>query len=213
MLRHALYSQSFRVLEPFFKKAGFSYAPLGYHFRKNEDWGWQIISLSLVQHEKQSYIDCRFGLRLNIVEQLVEPYARSLGENLANENSYECSLLNFKKEDQGHFLLSQAGDLDRLAAHIKDFFRREGFGLLSRWQKLPELHQWIGKNEMHPNPNKSLNYLHYFRALAIASLIQAPDWEHKQRLYGRLLLDSKCPLLIQDKYQEFSRQLATTALN
>tara|TARA_Y100001934_G_C12234743_1_gene717169 strand:+ start:540 stop:1181 length:642 start_codon:yes stop_codon:yes gene_type:complete len=213
MLRHSLYSQSFRVLEPFFKQAGFSYVPLAYHFRKNEDWGWQIISLSLVQLGEQSYIDCHFGLRLNIVEQMVEPYARGIGENLAEENTYECSLLNFRKEDQGHFQLSQSSDLDRLAAHIKDFFRREGFGLLSQWQKLPELHQWIGQQEIAPSPSKSVGYLKCFRALAIASLMQAPDWEQQQRQYGQLLMDSKCPLLIQDKYQEFSRQLATTALN
>ncbi|WP_421751534.1 hypothetical protein [Croceimicrobium sp.] len=213
MLRHALYSQSFRVLEPFFKEEGFSYLPLAYQFRKTEDWGWQTISLSLKNEGNQTYIDCHFGLRLNIVEQLVEPYARTLWENLAEDSTYQCSLLQFHKVEQSHLHLSRESDLDRLAAHIKDFFRREGFGLLGQWQELPRLHQWISRESKQPKALPGFSFLNCFRALAIASLIQVPDWEQKQRYYGQLLRDIDCPLMIREKYQEFSRQLATTALN
>lgn len=204
---------SFDILQEFFADHDYIYSDIGNQFRKDTELGWQNIILGFSAYEDQLFIEVSFGVRLNIVENLIAPYTHGLRGYQAESNTTITNLSKYLGEPYFRFKIEDEADLYRMAAHVRDFFRREGFQFLDKLSCLDELDKQFNN---HPQESSLVSFNHQlrsFRGLAVASLNQNPHWEELCSFYRNLLQRYSSPLVVMDRYRDFSRHLATTALN
>lgn len=169
--------------------------------------------LGFGHYEDCTYVEVSFGSRLNIVEQLIAPYSHGLRGYQAESNTTITNLAKFQKEAHLRFEIRDEADLFRMAAHLRDFFRKEGFAFLDSLSNIGELDKLFNQDPTGACLVSFNHQLRSFRALAIASLNQNPNWEELAEYYRGLLDKYSSPRVVIDRFNDFSRYLATTALN
>lgn len=206
-------SLSFEILQDFFLEAGYVFQPIGNQFRKDTAQGWQNVILGFGHYEDCTFIELSFGSRLNIVEDLIAPYTHGLRGYQAESNTTITNLSKYQKEPQFRFKIREEADLYRMAAHVRDFFRKEGFDFLNSLSELSQLDTLFNEKPKGPCLVSFNHQLRSFRGLAIASLNQNPKWEALAQDYRSLLMRYSSPMVVMDRFKDFSAYLATTALN
>ncbi len=206
-------AQIFQILEDFFTAEGYRFLPIGNQFRKETKCGWQNVIFGFGHYEDCTLIEVTFGARLDIVENLIAPYSHGLRGYQAESNTAITSLAKYLKEPHFRFKIYEEADLYRMAAHVRDFFRKEGFDFLDSLSSLEQLDKLFNSSEQEPCLVSFNHQLRSFRGLAIASLNQNPQWEQLCTFYRNLLSTYSSPKVVIDRYRDFSRHLATTALN
>lgn len=205
--------QSFQILEDFFSQNGYHFIKIGNQFRKETRAGWQNVILGFGYYEDCTYVEVSFGSRLNIVEELIAPYTHGLRGYQAESNTTITNLAKFQKEAHLRFEIRDEADLFRMAAHLRDFFRKEGFAFLDSLSNIGELDKLFNLDPSSACLVSFNHQLRSFRAMAIASLNQNPNWEELAQYYRGLLDKYSSPRVVMDRFTDFSRYLATTALN
>lgn len=205
--------KSFQILEDFFSQNGYHFLQIGNQFRKETKGGWQNVILGFGHYEDCTYVEVSFGSRLNIVEQLIAPYSHGLWGYQAESNTTITNLAKFQKEAHLRFEIRDEADLFRMAAHLRDFFRKEGFAFLDSLSNIGELDKLFNQDPTNACLVSFNHQLRSFRALAIASLNQNPNWEELAEYYRGLLDKYSSPRVVIDRFNDFSHYLATTALN
>ena len=205
--------QSFQILEDFFSQNGYQFLQIVNQFRKETKGGWQNVILGFGHYEDCTYVEVSFGSRLNIVEQLIAPYSHGLRGYQAESNTTITNMAKFQKEAHLRFEIRDEADLFRMAAHLRDFFRKEGFAFLDSLSNIGELDKLFNQDPTSACLVSFNHQLRSFRALAIASLNQNPNWEELAEYYRGLLDKYSSPKVVIDRFNDFSRYLATTALN
>lgn len=205
--------KSFQILEDFFSQNGYHFLQIGNQFRKETKGGWQNVILGFGHYEDCTYVEVSFGSRLNIVEQLIAPYSHGLRGYQAESNTTITNLAKFQKEAHLRFEIRDEADLFRMAAHLRDFFRKEGFAFLDSLSNIGELDKLFNQDPTNACLVSFNHQLRSFRALAIASLNQNPNWEELAEYYRGLLDKYSSPRVVIDRFNDFSHYLATTALN
>lgn len=206
-------SLSFEILQDFFLEADYAFQPIGNQFRKETPQGWQNVILGFGHYEDCTFIELSFGSRLNIVEELIAPYTHGLRGYQAESNTTITNLSKYQKEPQFRFKIREEADLYRMAAHVRDFFRKEGFDFLNKLSDLGQLDSLFNGTPNGPCLVSFNHQLRSFRGLAIASLNQNPRWEQLAQDYRALLRRYSSPSVVMDRFKDFSAYLATTALN
>lgn len=206
-------SLSFEILRSFFLQEGYVFQPMGNQFRKERPQGWQNIILSFGHYEDCTLIELSFGSRVNIVEELIAPYTYGLRGYQAESNTTITNLSKYQQEPHFRFKIREEADLYRMAAHVRDFFRREGFDFLNQLSDLTTLDELFNKDPMGPCLVSFNHQLRSFRGIAIASLSQNFQWESLAQDYRALLTRYSSPAVVMDRFKDFSSYLATTALN
>ncbi len=213
MNKDELVPLSFNVLSDFFAERDFNFLELGHQFRKETAGGWQNVILGFGHYDDCSYVETSFGSRLNIVENLIAPYTYGLRGYQAESNTCITNLAKYKQEPHFRFKISEEADIYRMAAHLRDFFRREGFPFLESLSSIKELDRLFNSDTQGQCLLSFNHQLRSFRGLAIATLNQNPNWEGLCESYRLLLKKYSSPSVVMDRYDDFSRYLATTALN
>jgi len=204
---------SFQALAPFFAEKGFVFIPVMHQFRKETESGWQNIIFNFSHYEDCSLVEVSFGTRLELVENLIAPFTFGIRAYQAESNTCITNMSKYLKDPQFRFKLMEQADIKRMTAWIKDFFRREGFHFLNKISQTSDLDTLYNKE---PRKDCLVSYNHQlrcFRGLAIAALQQNPDREHLYQEYLEVLKRYASPHVVSDRFREFSRHLAITALN
>lgn len=213
MIRSELPAHCFEILAPFFAKEGYSLIKLDHQFRKDHARSWRNIIFSFSPYEDLSLVECTFGARINLVEEMIAPFVFGMRGLQAESNTTITNLAKFKGEKHLRFEIRDEADIYRMAAHIKDFFRKEGFSFLDSLADLKTLDSYFNDS---PNKVSLLAFsepLRCFRGMAVASLNQNPKLAELRDHYLQRLNLYGTPHAIRDRFSEFSRQLLAATLN
>lgn len=206
-------SYTFEMLKPFFKGYDYHLIEIDHQFRRASKAAWQNVILNFNYYPDCFLVEVSFGARLDMVEELIAPYTYGVRGYQLESNTCITNMAKYRKEPHFRFKITEEQDLYRMAAWIRDFFRREGFAFLDSLLDYRELDHLFNAE---PSKDCLLSFnkqLRCFRGLAIAGLRQNPHWEEIHHSYLALLKRYGSPDLIIDRYREFSRHLAATALN
>lgn len=204
---------SIQILRPFFEDNGYHFVELGHQFRKETKGAWQNVIFGFSAYEEELVLEVTFGSRLDIIENLIAPYTYGIRGYQAESNTCITNMSKYKKEPHFRFKIKEEQDLYRMAAWVRDFFRREGFSFLDSLLDIEKLNAHFNTE---PRKTCLLSFnqqLRCFRGLAIASLQQNANWEDLQKDYFAILKLYGCSEMMLERYHAFSRHLAATALN
>lgn len=213
MTRDELPQYSFQVLEPFFQAEGYQLIDYDHQFRKEGERNWRNVIFSFSPYEDLSIVECTFGVRIDLVEQMIGPFVFGMRGLQSESNTAITNLSKYKEEKTLRFKVKDEADVYRMAAHIKDFFRKEGFEFLESLTLISQLDRYFNRE---PNKVSLLAFsepLRCFRSMAVASLNQNPQLSSLSKQYAQRLALYGAPHPIRDRFKEFSRQLLAATLN
>lgn len=203
----------FAACAPFFQERGYTYQPILHQFQKDHQKGFTNIILSPTHYEDCTYVECSFGCRINLVEELIRPFSKGINGYKDEANTAITNMAKYLNEPHFRYKIKQPADLETFLEKIQTFFTREGFSFLDDLLDLNCLEQHFNGNLSRPSLMAHNEQLRSFRGLVLACIVQNPRWTEILSAYQVLLRQQGTPLVIMDRFDELSNRIAGFGLN
>jgi hypothetical protein len=203
----------FLNLESFFEKQDFDLLLEKKQFRKNTEQGFQNIILSISKYEQESLIEFNIGVRLDIVENLVNQFTQHLIDFQADTNTLLTSMGRLLNEPFLRFKVKSEDDLFQVCQKLCKFMTEQGFSFLEQVSHSPTLDQVINRNPEQAHPYFYNSYHRALKGITLAKLNYNPDFEGLAQTYYQQLIRKNAPPSQQENFQKLYRYLHNFSVN
>lgn len=193
---------------PWLRAEGFEPLPALHQWRRETDFGFQSIIVSLMDlpEKEEQFIEVHCGLRFSAVEDLVFPFTSAVSSFRPNSLTLVAPLGRLSGLRPLRLLL-EADNARALEATLSTHLKGEGRTFFRHYHNLQMLDSLLNNKPevscpLIPNP-----VLRPFRAIAVAHLLQRPDLNELGKTYWRLLKQQSAPAYMLERYERLNGYL------
>jgi hypothetical protein len=200
-------------LSDFLEPSGFVWQVAYSQFRREHPGGFANIIVSSVAEETQLVTQVNIGVRVEAVEQRVQPFLGTLQDFRPEANTVIVSLGKLSGKPYLRWKSRNTEEVQQSVAEIFSMMQTLGVPLLNELSDNQRLHQQL--NAVPALPHLLFhNQTHYcFKAPVLAFLLQDSGFEELTSIYRRFLRQLHPPQTVLDKYEILLRELKQTTLN
>ncbi len=203
------------ALEGFLSKQGFELLLAKQQFRKQGAHGFQNIipTLSTYEQEQETLVEFNLGVRLDIVEDLVNQFTQHLVDFQPDTNTLLTSMGRLLDKPFMRFKIKNESDVQQVAQNFMQFMEQQGFKSLNSFSKLPYLEQLTNQNPEQAHPYYYNNYHRCLKGLTLARLNQRIDFETLAKIYQQQLVRRNAPPVQQNNFKKLHHYLSHFSVN
>jgi len=182
-------------------------------FERKTSFGKSVFIATVTGDEEMAYVKFFTGIRHDLVELTL---TNTFGLTEYFKNSSYSLLLNWSYLDQNapSFLPSKnVNDMTVIGDMAIDFMDRNGFDFLDHYKDLSSLDRLFNDTPLKVAKWSSHNYLHCFRAMAIAKLLSRQDYDQLFLTHRTYLENRGLSGPIIEKFDSTFTQLKKLSLN
>jgi hypothetical protein len=198
-------TQLYASLFDFFKDHRFEMRPELKQFRRYFDGGFHNVIFSLSEFEEEAWLEVNLGVRINMVEELVQQFLDCMPEFRSETNTVIISIGKLSDTRYYRYKLSDKDDVNDCTLLVQEFISERGFAFMAEASHLCTLDQWFNHK-----PQAPLRYLYNqthrcFKGTVIARFANNPKFLSLIEEYYLLLQRLGAP---QRTIQEYDRMVS-----
>lgn len=203
------------ALDGFLSKQGFELILSKQQFRKQGTHGFQNIipTLSTYEQAQETLVEFNLGVRLDIVEDLVNQFTQHLADFQADTNTLLTSMGRLLDKPFLRFNIKNESDVQQVSQNFMQFMEQQGFKFLDHISKLAHLEQLTNQNPDQVHPYFYNNYHRCLKGLTLARLNHRTDFETLAQIYQRQLLRRNAPPVQQNNFKKLHHYLSHFSVN
>lgn len=203
----------FSDLSTFCSRAGFELLLEKKQFRQKTEYGFQNIVPSISHYEGESLVEFNIGVRLDIVENLVNQFTQHLIDFQGDTNTLLTSMGRLLGEPFLRFKIKSEADIIKTCERFMEFMKIQGFDFLEKTSHTVTLERVINRKPAQTHPYFYNAYHRALKGITLAKLAQNPDFETLAQTYYQQLLRKNAPQSQQDNFQKLYRYLHNFSIN
>lgn len=203
----------YKLLQPLFQSQGYELIPAKKQFRKRTGNGYRSVIFSISGKTDEQILDIHFGLRFDIIENLVQQFLDGTSQEEKDSNTVVVSLHRLKRPPLQQFIISDASGLHEACKEISEFMLDKGFRFLQTFDKLRKVDAKINRKPQAPSPYMHNQIQRCFKGIVIARLLQRNDFEMLTTIYRNYLYSQWAPAHIMDNYNRLVNYLKCFSFN
>ncbi len=203
------------TLDSFLSKQGFELLPAKQQFRKQGAHGFQNIipTLSTYQQVQETLVEFNLGVRLDIVEDLVNQFTQHLVDFQSDTNTLLTSMGRLLDKPFLRFKIKNEADIKQICEDFTQFMTQQGFKFLANISKLTYLEQLTNQNPEQVHPYFYNNYHRCLKGITLARLNHSDNFERLAQVYKQQLIRRNAPPVQQNNFKKLCNYLSTFSVN
>lgn len=198
-----LYAAMSSVCEP----RGFRLLAAQHQFRRPTRCGFQTVIVSLSPDPSSTLFEVHLGVRHDDVESLAFGHTGGLPLFRNDSMTLVASTAKLQDKSSERFEVVAQQDADAAVKTVVEFLEGEGWDWLDAHQQLEDIHR-----ALNPRPLRRTrllpNQIHRcFRGLAVAQLLDDPDYDELAAAYDDFLVQIHAPEYQRKRFRDFECRL------
>lgn len=173
----------YKLLLPVFESQGYEPLPAKNQFRKRTAKGFRSVIFSVSGATNEQLLDIHFGVRFDIIENLVHQFLSEPRFLEKESNTIIASLPQLKHAPIGQFFIPDKISLERACDEIAIFMQEKGFRFLDACDSLRRIDAKINRKPHQPCLYMASHIHRCFKGIIIARLLQRNDFETLITIY------------------------------
>ncbi|AHM61456.1 hypothetical protein D770_16010 [Flammeovirgaceae bacterium 311] len=203
----------YNSLNPLFKDKGYELLPFQKQFRLPTRNGYRAALIAVNGTRYEQTIDLHLGIRLDIVEDLVNQFIRDLPVNHKENTTITASYGRLTEQPYKRFLVKDEADISAVCKRIESFMTGKGFKFLESFDRLRKIDGLINRKPEQACYLLNSQIIRCFKGIALAKMTHRTDFNRLVKTYLNYLHKQWAPQAVIDNYKKFVRFLRFYSLN
>ncbi len=177
----------YNTLRPIFKEQGYTFFPQQKQFRFASRNGYRAVLIHVNGNSAQQSIDLQLGIRLDVVEELVNQFLQGVSMGCEESATIIASYSRLVHNPCKRFLVTDAADLESVCLRMAAFMQSSGFRFLESFDRLRKIDGLLNRKPEQSSPFLQNQMIRCFKGLVIAKLTHRTDFNQLAKTYFTFL--------------------------
>lgn len=203
----------YKLLQPLFQAQGYELIAAKKQFRKRTRNGFRSVIFSISGKADEQILDIYFGLRFDVIENLVQQFLCGPAQDEKESNTILVSLNRLKEPPLQRFIITDTSSLHDACKEISEFMQDKGFRFLQAFDRLRRVDAKINRRPQAPSPYMYNQIHRCFKGVVIARILQRNDFEMLTTIYRNYLYSQWAPAHVMDNFNKLVNYLKYFSFN